>query len=334
MDVRAAPDCLLCGNPGRLLHRNLRDRIFQAPGEWAHRYCARCGLTWLDPQPLPTMVASLYHQYFWHVDAPVRAQSGARSTLRALALRRLGYDVAVSDASLLMRVAARLPFIEEMVAADAMWLASQPGGKVLDVGCGRGDLLVNLQQLGWSVSGIEPEPAAAAAAAQRLGRPVFAGGIETATLAADHFDAVVLNHVVEHLTDPIEALRRCARALKPGGRLVILTPNTRSFGRRLFGADWLNWDPPRHLYIFDERSLRSVLERAGLHINTQRTLSRKARWAWHASRMIQASQRPTHEHAPRPVSQRTAAWLLQLSEHASAPFTAAGEELYAVATRS
>jgi len=72
-------------------------------------------------------------------------------------------------------------------------------------------------------------------------------------------------------------LRECRRILKPGGTLIILTPNIESSGHKSFGAAWLNLDPPRHLVLFSKATLRQVAEQAGLSIQR---LSTSARSAW------------------------------------------------------
>jgi SAM-dependent methyltransferase len=337
--TRPAPACLLCARDGGLLHVELRDRIFNVPGTWQHRCCATCGLTWLDPRPEPSSVPALYAQYFAPHDAsPAASEAGeSRSRLREharnRALRELGYDLPATQAPFMARVIANTPPLKELAASEVHFLPFIRGGKVLDVGCGSGQLLAQLQRLGWDVTGIEPDPRSAAAAARLLGRPVLVGGIGEVDLPDNHFDAIVLSHVIEHLVDPLAALGHCARALKPGGRIVITTPNTNSFGRRIFKRDWLHWDVPRHIFIYDANSLRALAEKAGLRVSSVRSLARKARWAWRASRMIQKAVPPTDDHMPSTRADRALAGVFQLCEHAVAGITPAGEELLLVATR-
>jgi 2-polyprenyl-3-methyl-5-hydroxy-6-metoxy-1,4-benzoquinol methylase len=331
IEANVAPDCLICGRPGVPIHTELRDRIFDVPGSWKHRTCRRCHLTWLDPRPTDDSIGALYQEYFATDAVPAPRPSLMRAAANAHALQALGYRVEPVVAPISKRLIARSGLMAEIAAGDVLYLPNREGGKVLDVGCGGGQLLANLQALGWEVAGLEPEPRSAAAAAHLLKVPIFEGGIETAELPPAHYDAIVMSHVIEHLPYPVAALRRCAAALKPGGRLYMLTPNTASLGRRIFGTRWLHWDVPRHIFIYDAHSLRRVAEMAGLHVVEQRTIARKARWAWRASRMISRSIRPTDEGLSSARTDKLAAAAFQLVEHALKRFVPAGEELLLVA---
>jgi SAM-dependent methyltransferase len=77
------------------------------------------------------------------------------------------------------------------------------------------------------------------------------------------YDAVTMSHVIEHVYDPLAPLQECHRLIKPGGKLVVLTPNIDSFGHRNYGADWVALDPPRHLLLFSPVSLAAAAWRIG-----------------------------------------------------------------------
>jgi SAM-dependent methyltransferase len=77
------------------------------------------------------------------------------------------------------------------------------------------------------------------------------------------FDAIVMNHVIEHIHDPRALLAECMRLLKKGGWLVATTPNARSTGLRQFGEHWRGLEVPRHLYLFTPEALDSAAESAG-----------------------------------------------------------------------
>jgi 2-polyprenyl-3-methyl-5-hydroxy-6-metoxy-1,4-benzoquinol methylase len=85
----------------------------------------------------------------------------------------------------------------------------------------------------------------------------------SAHYAIEQFDVVSMNHVIEHVPDPIALLQECKRVLKPGGRLVVATPNIQSYGHQVFKQFWYHLDPPRHLHLFTSQTLLNSVQRAG-----------------------------------------------------------------------
>ena len=152
-------------------------------------------------------------------------------------------------------------------------LRPRPQGRLLDVGSGGGHDMALLQELGWQVEGVEFDPKAAAVARAR-GLKVHAGTLEQQAFPADQFDVVSLSHVVEHLHDPRATLQECRRILKPGGDLVIATPNARGLTHRKYREHWYALDPPRHLILFTQSSLRALVGQAGFSGITTRTTVR------------------------------------------------------------
>ncbi|MEN3036859.1 MAG: class I SAM-dependent methyltransferase [Candidatus Methanosuratincola petrocarbonis] len=122
--------------------------------------------------------------------------------------------------------------------------------------------------------------------AKKLGLEVIGGNLEAAEFPSRHFDAITMNHVIEHVPDPIGTLKECCRVLKPGGKLVVVTPNIGSMGYQVFGEHWRGLEVPRHLHLFSPRSLRTCAERAGLRVSDLRTTARNARFMYYASAII------------------------------------------------
>lgn len=247
---RPHPLCPLCGSGGEPLHNDLQDRLFGAPGRWSLRRCPRpgCGLVWLDPMPLAEEIGLAYRRYYTHEGAAEAPRGGlAKALWRAVQ-------------AVLWRLSG---VARRRRALELLCLEGVAPGRLLEVGCGDGSRLLEFAALGWRAEGQEVDPAAAAAAEQRTGAPVHRGPVETLALPAGGFDAVVMNHVIEHVHDPVGLLCECRRLLRPGGLLVAVTPNVAGRGHRRFGRRWRGLEPPRHLHLFNPATLATVAGRAG-----------------------------------------------------------------------
>jgi 2-polyprenyl-3-methyl-5-hydroxy-6-metoxy-1,4-benzoquinol methylase len=139
-------------------------------------------------------------------------------------------------------------------------------GRVLEIGCGRGTMLHEFAQRGWSVQGVEFSEQAAFRARQGFGIDVHTGSLSALDAEAGSFDLVVFWHSLEHFRAPDDALRETRRLLRRGGRLVVAVPNSESLQSKVFGRHWFHLDVPRHHHHFGESSLRKLLDRSGFTV--------------------------------------------------------------------
>ena len=138
-------------------------------------------------------------------------------------------------------------------------MPSQKVGRILDIGCGSGDTLALLKSVGWDVYGLDIDAAAIRAAHKRGLKNVSLGTYENLKKHPDNFfEAIRLYHVIEHLNDPNNCLRLAYKKLKPGGELIIGTPNVGSLVARIFRRYWYNLDCPRYLHLFTPKTLRTL----------------------------------------------------------------------------
>jgi len=152
------------------------------------------------------------------------------------------------------------------------YLINPTKGRLLDIGCGDGSFLALMRDLGWKVVGLEPDPVAAKGARERFLIPVVEDTLEDARLPHRSFDVITLNHVIEHVYDPVSFLKECRRVIKPGGRVVITTPNFSSLGHTIFKRFWRALDAPRHLYLFEAASLQKCVAQSHLRIEVVKTV--------------------------------------------------------------
>jgi len=135
-----------------------------------------------------------------------------------------------------------------------------PGSRVLDFGCGDGTFLRHTAKAGWKSFGVEasfrPQDNAGA------GYEVF--NSLDAVRGHGPFDAISMWHVLEHLTDPLGAVREMEKLLAPGGVFIIGVPDADGVQARTLGAEWMHLDVPRHLYHFGRTSLERLLSLTSL----------------------------------------------------------------------
>ena len=141
------------------------------------------------------------------------------------------------------------------------------GARFLDVGCHVGNLVVAAQELGFEAEGVDVDRVATEEA-RRLGRSVRTGSLE---LVDGPYDAVVLNHVLEHILDLDDFLADVARILAPDGSLFVFVPYHRGLLPRLMRDHWMGWSPAQHMWHFTPKTLGDAAARVDLRLVSART---------------------------------------------------------------
>jgi SAM-dependent methyltransferase len=209
--------------------------------------CASCRVVFTHPVPSSDQLLRLYTtgQYL---------QGGGRAGYIA------GYEVSAQSQGMLY----------EMILDQIGPPESE--AKLLEVGCAEGHFLDAARKRGWEVCGVELSPSAAAAARSRFGVRVLEGHLEDQTLESSSCSVVVLLDVIEHLSDPARTVKTVARVLRPGGKLVIKTPDIGSAHARRLGARWEQIKPPEHLVYFDLGSMTRLLRSCGFELDRRRVV--------------------------------------------------------------
>ena len=135
--------------------------------------------------------------------------------------------------------------------------------RLLDVGAGAGLFLVNARAAGWQVEGVEIAEYGPVYARHHFGLDLVHGTIHDASFPNEHFDVVMLQDTIEHVTNPRELLQEANRMLRPGGAVILSTPNLDSLGRRLFGTAWALMNPLEHLHLFNRQAILRLFELTG-----------------------------------------------------------------------
>lgn len=268
--------CPYCQSSCRsLAHTNVQDwSFYSAAGKWTYWECDRCLSLYLSPRPTRATLGHAYSNYYTHqadgaTSFPGRLKEVLANELWSHLFRtdlrpRLHIPSWLKWMVLPLRRRIAVPF-------QLAELVKHPPGRLLDVGCGNGDMLVVARQLGWRVIGVEVDPIAVRAARSR-GLDVLEGSYEQLTEFRGELDCIICSHVLEHVHEPKDMLLRINDALKPHGMLLLSLPNATSQLRRHFGSDWRGLEAPRHLTIPSMRQLNVALRKMGFNVH-QRPLA-------------------------------------------------------------
>jgi SAM-dependent methyltransferase len=139
-----------------------------------------------------------------------------------------------------------------------------PGGRVLDVGSGFGFFLRALEEADYEPYGLEVSDYARERAREYTSAPIATQTAERSfPFKPDFFDAITMFDVIEHIEDYPSMLAECKRTLRPGGRILVMTPSGHSIARFLLGRHWSLHKDPTHVHMFTPRSLERALREAG-----------------------------------------------------------------------
>jgi SAM-dependent methyltransferase len=158
------------------------------------------------------------------------------------------------------------------------------GSKLLEVGCGAGDFLHAVHRAGWEVKAVEYSDALASSLRTELGFDVRTGDLVPGLWANGTFDVVALWSVLEHLSNPLEALKTTCSYLKPGGVAFLQIPTLYGVqqGRR-FHQYWALLDLPRHISFFGREALADLCKKADMELIVFKTSLLETAWCYYAS---------------------------------------------------
>jgi SAM-dependent methyltransferase len=145
-------------------------------------------------------------------------------------------------------------------------------GRLLDVGCGSGELIRVAGKRGWTAAGVEPVKESASIAIER-GLDVSQAMLQDSGRPERGYDVVSAFHVLEHMSEATEFLKMIARWARPGGYVAIEVPNWRSFHRLNSGQGWPGLRPLEHIGHYTPATLEATLGRAGLNPVKVRTMT-------------------------------------------------------------
>ncbi len=240
-------NCPVCRSDQQSLYLQTYDR-FDSEREATYNIvkCNNCGFIFLNPRPQLETLDQFYNVKGYDPFLSTDEKSSLRDKFY-MALRNWNLNVKYNQ-------------IKQY---------KKESGKILDIGCATGEFLEKFQRYYWKCTGVEVADTARQVAKTRNIK-VFSSVHEV----PDHekFDLITLWHVLEHVHDLEETVKKIKTLLKPDGLLVIAVPNIESYDASQYNKDWVALDTPRHLYHFTEQSMARLFANNGMTIQHKHKL--------------------------------------------------------------
>ncbi len=252
-------NCKICDKKCDVADTDVLDFEYESPGRYTYYRCANCGLFNISPIPDEDILNLAYPvTYHAYQSQPTRLARKLKS--------RYWRDKASRIKS----------FLNE-------------DSRVLDIGCANGDFLLELKKMGVrNLKGID-FGLETVNRAQTAGIDAVQGDFDTYDFKGELFDIIVMTNFIEHVYDPVKTIKKCRSILTRGGVIAGETPNTESWDYNLGRRFWGGYHTPRHLFIFNEPSLRELACQTGFIFEGIHNMVQPAHWALTVQNALQGS---------------------------------------------
>jgi len=228
--------CAVCGNNEGNRLFVAKEMMFGYRDTFQYLECQNCGCVHISE--IPKDMAKYYPEQY----DSLRSIDDLRSRgplKKFLAAKKYAFEA--FGKGLIGRVICRFyPINTSLVALRRVHINAN--SRVMDVGCGTGTLLYQLEALGYGdLTGVDPYIKEDITYSPTF--KVFKGTIHDMD---GNFDLIIFSHSFEHVPDQLETLRSVARLLKDKGTCVIVMPTVSSYAWKHYGVNWVQLDPPRH----------------------------------------------------------------------------------------
>jgi 2-polyprenyl-3-methyl-5-hydroxy-6-metoxy-1,4-benzoquinol methylase len=200
--------------------------------------CENCGFKFTNPRPNEASIGTYYEseEYISHSNTNKGIISKAYKVVRSMTIRQ--------KVDLVNRISEK--------------------GRLLDYGCGTGHFLTACQKEGWTINGVEPSQNARNTASELTGVAIMPS-LETSLLPYQ-FEVVTLWHVLEHIHSLQETFAQLVQLTRPQGKIIIAVPNADSLDAKEYKENWAAYDVPRHLYHFNQQTMKRLLKKHKLDL--------------------------------------------------------------------
>ena len=243
--------------------KNCHENIYLTNNSYAYSYCLDCLVISQDPLP---DYESLNKHYAY---------------IESLEIKKLNSDKAIQF-FLKIKESYKKRNLKNIIRKifkfgenDFSYFNLLNRGKILDLGSGSGLFSIAAKERGFDVISLE-QSKASVEISKKIGTNVILSDLNSqlAMEFASKVENITLNHVFEHIINPLEFLKKLRNKIKQNTKVVIVVPNSSSIWRYIFREKWNGWDPPVHVHLYNQKSLKIILDKAGYKIEYLSSLNK------------------------------------------------------------
>jgi len=245
--------CRICANSEGNRRFFAHEMMFGTGERFAYTECAACGC--LQIEEIPADLSRYYTRSYYSFSL---ATPGILKSLMQTSRCRYATEGKGLLGRLLLRV------FHDPTVASLAWAEVTRSSRILDVGCGTGRVLHQLRNAGFErVLGIDP---------YLDHELVYRNGLRILKRSIHEMDGqwdlVMFHHSFEHVSDPVESLRAAHRLLAENGCCLLRMPVASSYAWRHYRENWIQLDPPRHVFIPTTKSVESLAAQTKFELQT------------------------------------------------------------------
>lgn len=238
--------CPLCKANGSLFQKGSERSYGQ---QFDVHKCDSCSVCYTFPAPPDELLAKIYSGEYWLRDD----RGNTPKAVTGIVQRFNRFRLAAMVQPLLKRL--------------------KPKDRVLEVGCGSGQLAIYLQQCGFEVEVTDVSQDMLDQISDNFGIKGYCGDLQQISFEGNLYQAIIFNNVLEHLDAPRKNLEKACQLLDKEGFVFVEVPNIESVQFKLFRGSWFPLQLPEHLFHFSPNSLQNIAAKCGLKLVWMSTFS-------------------------------------------------------------
>ena len=248
--------CPICKSNNYItIIKNCHENIYLTNNSYSYKRCLDCLVISQDPLPNNEYL----NKHYEYIESLGIKQLNSKKGLQLF--------LKIKDSYKKRNLKNLIRMIFKFGENDYIYFNFLNRGKILDLGSGPGFFSIAAKEKGFDVISLE-QSRASVEISRKIGTNVILSDLnsELAMEYASKVENITLNHVFEHITNPYEFLKRLRNNINQTTKVVIVVPNSSSIWRYIFREKWYGWDPPVHVHLYNQKSLKIIMNKLGYKI--------------------------------------------------------------------